>query len=402
MKVLYIATAFPRNPEDVITPWLVEMITRLRGRGIEVEVLAPAYRAQPPGELFGIPVHRFRYAPAPWETLTHDQTAPDRIRERPMMAGLLPGYLLAGARAASRLARDRNFDLVHAFWPLPHGLLGMAARRAAGIPLVQTFFGVELTWTDSQLQPLRPLMRRIIRGGDAVTAISTHTTSLIRRLTPEVDPVIIPFGAAIEAAPEEITPDEEPLHSGLRLLFVGRLVERKGVHVLLDALALLPEEPPIHLQIVGDGPERPRLEQRARSLGVADKVTFHGYISREALEERLRECDALSLPAVPDSKGDIEGLGVVLLEAMSFGKPVVASMAGGITDIVRPGENGLLVPPGDAAALASALEGMARNPRGMRRMGDAARADVRERFSWDSILDRLESVYTSLLPAPAR
>ena len=65
MKVLYIVTAFPRNPEDVITPWLVEMVTRLRGRGIEVEVLAPAYRAQPPREIAGIPVHRYRYAPAP-------------------------------------------------------------------------------------------------------------------------------------------------------------------------------------------------------------------------------------------------------------------------------------------------------------------------------------------------
>lgn len=402
MKVLYIVTAFPRNPEDVITPWLVEMVTRLRGRGIEVEVLAPAYRAQPPREISGIPVHRYRYAPASWETLTHDQTAPDRIRERPWMAGLLPGYLLGGARAASRLARAGDFDLVHAFWPLPHGLIGMAARRSARIPLVETFFGVELTWTDSQLQPLRPLMRRIIRGADAVTAISTHTASLIRRLTPEVDPVIIPFGAAIEAAPEESPAEEEPLHSGMRLLFIGRLVERKGVHVLLDALALLPEEPPIHLQIVGDGPERARLEQRARSLGVADRVTFHGYISREALEDRLHECDVLTLPAVPDAKGDIEGLGVVLLEAMSFGKPVVASMAGGITDIVRPGENGLLVPPGDAAALASALEGLARNPRRMRRMGDVARTDVRERFSWDSILDRLESVYRSLLPTSAR
>lgn len=399
MKVLYIVTAFPRHPEDVITPWMVEMITRLRDREIEVEVLAPAYRAQPSGEICGIPVHRFRYAPAAWETLTHDQTAPDRIRDRPLMAGLLPGYLLGGAREASRLARTGDFDLVHAFWPLPHGLLGMAARRAGGIPLVETFFGVELTWTNSQLQPLRPLMRRIIRGADAVTAISTHTAGLIRRLTPEVDPVIIPFGAAIEGAAQEVA-DEEPLHSGLQLLFVGRLVERKGVHVLLDALALLPEEPPIHVQVVGDGPERAALEHRARSLGVSERVTFQGYISREALERQLRTCDALVLPAVPDSKGDIEGLGVVLLEAMSFGKPVVASMAGGITDIVRPGENGLLVPPGDPAALASAIEGMARYPRGLRKMGEVARADVGERFSWDSILDRVVSLYTSLLPAP--
>src|SRR5690606_4983227 len=192
-------TAFPRNPEDVITPWLVEMITRLRDRRIAVEVLAPAYRGLPTQRVHDIVVHRFRYAPSSWETLTHDQTAPDRIRERPLMASLLPGYLLGGMRAARHLAREGGFDLVHAFWPLPHGLLGVAAKRAGRIPLVETFFGVELTWVESQLKPLRPVLRAIVRGADAVTAISTHTASLLDRIAPGAHPVIIPFGAAVEA-----------------------------------------------------------------------------------------------------------------------------------------------------------------------------------------------------------
>jgi glycosyltransferase involved in cell wall biosynthesis len=400
VKVLYIVTAFPRDPSDIITPWLVEMISRLRGRDVEVEVLAPAYRGLATQRVHDVRVHRFRYAPRAWETLTHDQTTPDRIRERPLMASLLPGYVLGGVRAARTLAREGDFDLVHAFWPLPHGILGLAAKRAGEIPLVETFFGVELTWVESQLGALRPLLRGIVRSADAVTAISTHTASLLQRLVPGLEPVIIPFGAAIEArlpAP----PTEEHLHTGLRLLFVGRLVERKGVHVLLDALALLPEEPPIHLEVIGDGPERDRLERRARALGIQDRVAFRGFVTREELEDRLRACDALTLPAVTDAKGDIEGLGVVLLEAMSFGKPVVASNAGGITDIVRPGENGILVPPGDAGALAAALEAFARDPRGVRRLGTAAHRDVRERFSWDSILDRLEGVYASVLPVAA-
>jgi glycosyltransferase involved in cell wall biosynthesis len=397
VKVLYIVTAFPRDPDDVITPWLVEMIARLRERGVEIEVLAPAYRGLPTQQVHAIRVHRFRYAPRAWETLTHDQTTPDRIRERPVMASLLPGYVLGGVRAARALAREGSFDLVHAFWPLPHGILGIAAKRAAGIPLVETFFGVELTWVESQLGALRPLLRGIVRGADAVTAISSHTASLLRLLAPGLEPHIIPFGAAVEAK-DEAPPTEEHLHAGLRLLFVGRLVERKGVHVLLDALALLPEEPPIRLEVVGDGPEREALERRARALGIQERVRFHGYVSRGALEDHLRGCDALALPAVTDAKGDVEGLGVVLLEAMSFGKPVVASLSGGITDIVRPGENGVLVPPGDAAALAAALEGFARDPRAVRRLGAAARRDVRERFSWESILDRLEGVYTALLP----
>jgi glycosyltransferase involved in cell wall biosynthesis len=392
VKVLFIVTAYPRSEADVITPWLLETIQRLRERGTEVEVLAPSYRGMGDQVIAGTRVHRFRYAPRAWETLTHDQTAPDRIRERPLFATLLPGYLLAGSRAAARLARTGEFDAVHAFWPLPHGLLGLAAKRAARIPLVSTFFGVELTWVESQLGALRPLVRRIVRRSDAVTAISTHTASLLRRLAPETEPVIIPFGATVEANPHEPEP-EDRLHAGLRMLFVGRLVERKGVHVLLDALALLPEEPPIRLEVVGDGPEREALEHRARSLGVAERVHFHGFVSQEELERQLADCDALVLPAVVDAKGDVEGLGVVLLEAMSFGKPVIASASGGIPDIVRPSENGLLVPPGDAKALAAAIECLAREPALVRRLGATARRDVRANFSWDSILDRLDAVY---------
>ena len=96
MKVLYLVTAYPRGPRDVITPWMVETIRRLRTRGVEVEVLAPAYRGLATQEVDGVKVHRFRYAPRAWETLTHDQTAPDRIRQRPWFLGLVPGYLLAG------------------------------------------------------------------------------------------------------------------------------------------------------------------------------------------------------------------------------------------------------------------------------------------------------------------
>lgn len=398
MKALYIVSAFPRNPEDVITPWLTETILRLRRRGIDIEVLAPAYRGLQTQSVHGVRVHRFRYAPRPWETLTHDQTAPDRIRQRPITASLLPGYLIGGMQLSRKLVRSNEFDLVHAFWPLPHGLLGMAAKRAGRIPLVETFFGVELTWMESQLGFLKPLARRIVRGADGVTAISSHTASLLRRLVPGIEPTIIPFGAAIETDISAPSPDE-PLHAGLKLLFVGRLVERKGVHILLDALALLPEEPPIDVEIVGDGPERAALEHRARSLGIQHRVRFHGFVPRDELELRLRSCDALVLPAITDAKGDVEGLGVVLLEAMNFARPVIASLSGGITDIVRPGENGLLVPPGDAAALASALEDFARDPRRVRQLGMAAHRDVRERFSWDSIIDRLEGVYTAVVAA---
>lgn len=392
MKVLYLVTAYPRHPTDVITPWMVETIRRLGQRGVEVEVLAPAYRGLATQTVEGVRVHRFRYAPRPWETLTHDQTAPDRIRERPWFLGLVPGYVAAGSAAAARLARTGEFDVLHAFWPIPQGVLGLAAKRASGLPLVSTFFGVELTWMESQFPFLAPMLRRIVRGSDAVTAISTYTAERLRRVAPGVRTEVIPFGAAVDAAPA--LPPPRPAGARPELLFIGRLVERKGVHLLLAALALLHGRP--LLRVVGDGPERDRLEELSTRLGLADDVVFHGFISAEEKAERLAGCDAFVLPAVIDAKGDTEGLGVVLLEAMTYGKPVIASAAGGIVDIVRDGQNGFLVPPGDAGALAGAIRACAENPELARALGSQGRVDVEKGFSWSVIAERLKTLYESV------
>lgn len=383
----------------MITPWLVETIHRLGQRGVTVEVLAPSYRGLPDQVMDGVRVHRFRYAPRRFETLTHDQTTPDRIRERPWYGALVPGYVGAGSLAAARLARSGHFDLIHAFWPLPHGILGAYAKTRSGLPLISTFFGVELTWTSGRMPALLPLLRRIVTASDAVTAISTYTAARLRQVAPGVEPVIIPFGAAAEPQqPPAPRPAAGPGERPFELLFVGRLVERKGVRLLLRALARAPGAPRCCLHVVGDGPELEPLSQLTEELHLADRVSLHGFVSKEVLAARLAACDALVLPAVVDSKGDTEGLGVVLLEAMSYGKPVLASAAGGITDIVRHGENGLLVPPGDVDALAAAIQSLAADPAAAARMGAAALNDVRERFSWEVIMTNLTDLYLRVAP----
>jgi glycosyltransferase involved in cell wall biosynthesis len=374
----------------VITPWLVQTIHGLRERGVWADVLAPAYRGLGDQVVEGVRVHRFRYAPRGWETLTHDQTAPDRIRERPLFTALVPGYLLAGSVAAARLARPGGYALAHAFWPLPHAVLGLAASRAGGIPLVSTFFGVELTWALGGLPGGRAVLKQLIRRSTAVTAISTYTAGLIRRIDPEADPVIIPFGAAVEAKSAiAVKEGGDPF----RVVFVGRLVERKGVHILLEALARLSGGPEVELDVVGDGPERGCLSALADRLGISHRVRFHGFVAAVTLQRQLESADCLVLPAVPDRKGDVEGLGVVLLEAMSFGKPVIASGAGGITDIVEHMRTGLLVEPGDPVQLAGAIDLYRRDATLRRTLGQAGRAWVEERFSWVSILDRLVALY---------
>jgi glycosyltransferase involved in cell wall biosynthesis len=393
VKALYIVTAYDRQPGDGITPWLVQTLDRLSRRGVEVEVLAPSYRGLESGRVGGVMVHRFRYAPARFEDLTHDQTAPDRVRERPAYLGLLPGFMAGAARAAARVARRGDFDLVHAHWPLPMAVPGWAARRAAGIPLVLSFYGVELTFARSAPVPfLVPFLRRAIRTADAVTAISTYTSGLVRELHDR--PVeLIPFGATTPVPDDPPPLDPAP---PLRLLFVGRLVRRKGVRYLLDAVSRVRDRVDVAVDIVGQGPEKPALEARAAELGVTDLVRFHGFVSDDELVRRYVKSDVFVLPAAFDEKGDVEGLGVVLIEALGYGRAAIASAAGGITDIVRHEETGLLVPPGDAGALAEAIESLARDPDRVARLGRAGREYVTRRFGWSAVIGDLVALYERL------
>jgi glycosyltransferase involved in cell wall biosynthesis len=403
VRVLYIVTAFPRDADDVITPWLVETVARLRARLIEVEVLAPSYRGLGDQVQRGVRVHRFRYAPAGLERLTHDQPAPDRLRERPYYAALLPGYLAAGTAAAVRLARSGRFDVVHAFWPLPHGVFGVAARRLAGVPLVSTFFGVELRWLRRELPFLAPVVRAIVRRSDAVTVISSHTRAELLRLVPGAAVRTIPFGAAVAApAAGGRRPGQRGAGGGFELLFVGRLVERKGVEVLLRALARLSSGAPVRLTVVGGGPLRRELEVRAEALGVAGSVHFTGFVPAEEMADHFGAADALVLPAVEDAKGDVEGLGVVLVEALTHGLPVIASASGGIPDIVRDGVTGLLVPPGDEVALAAAITRLRDDAALGARLAAAGREHVARHFSWQRIVDGLIEVYAEVVGSHAR
>ena len=400
MKVLYTVTAFAREPGDVITPWLVEMIDRLRARGVDVEVLAPSWKGLGDQRIGDTVVHRFRYAPRALETLTHEQTAPDRVREKPAYLALVPGYVAAGSLAAARLARTGRYDVVHTFWPLPHGLFGLAARRAGGIPLVSTFFGVELTWVRSKMPFFAPVLRTVIRGSDAVTAISSHTAAEVRRLVPDARVYVVPFGAAI--APAGAPPPVRRVTSRpFRLLFTGRLVERKGVDVLLRAIARLGATRDVRLAVVGDGPLRPALAEQAAALGIADRVELTGFVPTAELTRRLEECDALVLPAVQDAKGDVEGLGVVLIEALLHSRPVIASDSGGIPDIVVDGRSGLLVPPGDEGALAGAIARLMDDPALAARLAEDGRTLVAERFSWDTIITELTGIYETVVAGRA-
>ncbi len=388
MRILHVVTAFPRQKDDPIAPWLVELLLRLRARGHEIHVLASSYRGLGDQNHEGIRVHRFRYFPARWERLTHEETAPDRMRRSPLYAVMPVFFLAAGMRRAWALAREHEYDVVHVHWPMPMVLVGWAARRAHRMPMVTTFYGIELRWVQSGLPFLKWLVRWAARTSAQAVAISSYTARELRKFA-DVPIEVIPYTA-------ELPPPAASAASrgnDRSILFVGRLIERKGVQHLIRALGVVRERTPARLVIIGDGPERSRLEGVAREAGVGEYVVFSGRVSDEELRHAYARADVFVLPSVLDARQDTEGLGVVLLEAMNYSVPVIASDIGGITDIVVDERTGLLVPPGDERALATALSRVLTDPALAQGLGAAGRQRLHEAFSWDRIVDRWDEVY---------
>jgi glycosyltransferase involved in cell wall biosynthesis len=363
------------------------LLVRLRAEDIEAEVLTSSYRGLGSGTFRGIPVTRFRYAPKRIEDLTHDEMAADRAGRSLRYKVMAVTYVLAGLVASFRIARRRRYDVIHVHWPIPHALFGRAAQAGHGAPVVSTFYSLEL-----KLGGGSKLMRRLVSWAVTspaeVVAISSATADALRSIAP-VRVEVIPYSLPIPASPERVRPRGE----AFRILFVGRLIERKGVHVLLRAVAQLPPGREVRVLVCGDGPEREQLERLAETLGLAGRCTFAGRVSDERLRQEYADADAFVLPAVVDARGDSEGLGVVLLEAMNSRVPVVASAVGGITDIVEDEVTGLLVPQGDERALAEALERLQRDDAFAQRLGEAGYRRLGTEFSWDAIVPRWLTLY---------
>jgi glycosyltransferase involved in cell wall biosynthesis len=400
-RILVMASNFPRWKGDSWSPFILFQAEGMARLGHEVHVLAPHATGAAMHEQFGeVQVHRFRYAPERWQSLAYGGGILQNLRRNPLAWALVPAFLLAEMMAMRRIVRRQEIELIHAHWFIPQGLIAALGTFIGRRPIVMTAHAGDVFATRDRLR--RGLLRHAAARTGAATAVSGPLAREFEGLT-GIRPDIIPMGVDVSRfhpAGRRAVTGTATRGGGPHILSVGRLAAKKGLHHLLDALALVVQDlPGVRLTVVGDGPIRPDLEAQAARLGISDRVSFLGMLPNEDLPARFAAADLFVVPSIIDETGDREGLPVSILEAAASGVPVVASDVGGISDFVEDGVTGLLVRPGDATVLADAIQRLASDGGLVRTMVIAARARVEDGFSWDSVSDRFDTIYRRLLAA---
>jgi glycosyltransferase involved in cell wall biosynthesis len=389
MHVLFLAHSFPRYAGDPAGAFILRLATALANEDIAVRVLAPATSDAPPRDVLdGIPVTRFRYAPRRLETLAYGGNMATQVRESMGARVGLVGMLGAALRASLVETRKARADVLHAHWWFPSGVVGVAAARWRGVPLVTTLHGSDVR-LGRTIRPARPVMRRVLRGSARVTAVSTWLATEAQAVAGGEMPIVAPMPVATEL----FTPGAAATR-GDDLLFVGRLARQKGVDLLLRALALLSDD--VALDVVGEGEERAALESLAATLGVTARVRWHGARRTSELADFYRRAAGLVIPSVE------EGLGLVAVEAQLCETPVVAFASGGIVDVVRDGETGTLVRDRTPAALAGAIANLRAEPARAASLARRGALHARETFAPAHAAHRYAAIYREAVQHASR
>lgn len=275
------------------------------------------------------------------------------------------------------------------------GLLGRWAQRRRGTPYVTFAYAYEFLKFEKNPLAVK-IFRNVYEHAEMTIAISAFTRqnlerfgvpgSKIRRILPGA-----PRPRQVSPQTTERVCAQFGIHQDTRLILsVGRFIPRKGQQTLARAMhGVLELVPHARLVMAGRGPCLEACREQAKAMGLEQTIQCPGYVDEETLAALYQRCDVFALPAGEDENGQVEGFGLVFAEAGAYGKPVVGGRSGGVPDAVIHDQTGLLVPPGDTAATASALLRILTSPETARRMGEAGRERVERELNWRIFTQRL-------------
>ena len=389
-KILVLTSTFPRWKNDVDPPFVYELCRRL-SKSFAVHVLAPhTSGAAVEDQMDRIRVTRYRYFFSRWENLAYHGGILANLKQNPLRYALFPFFILAQLVVLVRLLNRCRFDCVHAHWLIPQGLVAIAACLfvKSAPPLIVTSHGSDLVSLKGFV--FDRIKRIVVQRADAVTVVSHAMKDVLQSLGIAGNQVyVIPMGVDLR---NRFIPAKKR-SSSRTILFVGRLVERKGLRHLIEALPLILEKhPQIMLRIVGDGQEKERILECIEKLGLADHVEFLGAVANESLAEIYQSSDVVVFPSIV-----AEGFGLVLVEALGCECAAVVSDSPAMKDIVQNGKSALIVPPRDSNLLAEKINLLMENDNLRQSLGKQGRQYALKRFDWEIINNRYQELICSLI-----
>jgi glycosyltransferase involved in cell wall biosynthesis len=394
--VLATASTFPRWKGDT-EPDFVYWLENSLSKDFDITVLAPHH----PGAMLhenlgGLEVRRFRYFFPKYERLCYNGGIRPNMQKSFLAKLQLPFLFLSEFFSVSSLMFRRRFSLIHAHWILPQGLAAVMAKKLFSAKVLVTVHAGDVFPLKSGI--LRALSSWTLRNADAVTVNSIATGDAVKKVA-DVPMRIIPMGVDLKMFSSKSASIRKKYGLvGQVILFVGRLAEKKGVSYLISAMPEIRKScPGCKLLIVGDGPDKPKLVEQAAKGGLADSVVFAGSIQKEKLPSYYKSADVFVLPSIIAKSGDTEGLGVVLLEAIASGVPVVASNVGGIPDIIDGSKTGLLVEQKNPGEIAQAVVSLLKNPKKGKALSKAALEHVKKSYSWEKVSAAFSEMYSGLI-----
>jgi glycosyltransferase involved in cell wall biosynthesis len=391
-SLLVLTSTFPRWADDD-TPRFIEHLGYELARSFRIVILAPHYRGAETHEKFGsgsteIDVFRYRYSLPALETLAYDGGMMAAVRGKPWRLLQLPMFLVAQLFSAMRLHRRYRFSAVHAHWIIPQGLVAvMLCRLVRRAPrLLVTSHGSDLYGLKGGI--VNRLKRWVLKRADSVSVVSEAMKQHCEEGSYASNVIVQPMGVDLDTL---FTPGDGT-HRRDGLVFVGRLVEVKGVEYLVRAMELLVKQSPkLRLRIVGDGPLRGMLQDLAASLNLANNIEFVGSVAHADLPRVLRSARIFVMPSIQ------EGLGLVAVEAMGCGCAVVASDLPTIRDTVQDGVTGLTAEVANSKDLADKISRLLRDEEFRIALADRGREAAKARFAWSMVGRRYTEIINDML-----
>lgn len=398
-KILATGTTFPRWENDTEPSFVYDLSDLLAKRGFDVIALTPHHKGAKKEEKLGnVRVIRFPYFFTRWEKLCYDGGIIPNMKKYWYARFLMPLLIFSETIYAYRIAKKEKVDAIHAHWIVPQGFVAAVIKKLTGIPYIVTAHAGDVFPLKNRL--LRWFGKVALRNCFHCTVNSNATKDAVVGVAsiPNVD--IIPMGVDLSAfspAKKDDSIRKKLGISGEFIFTVGRMAEKKGFKYLIDAMPRILEKlPKAKLVMIGDGPERQRLEQQAKELKLEKSVIFAGKVTHKELENWYPTADVFVLPSIVTKEGDTEGLGVVFLEAIASGTPIIGSNVGGIPDIIRHNETGLLVPEKDSNAVAEAIVNVLTDRKLKEKLTKNAMEFVKERFTWDIVADRFAELFRKI------